>query len=236
MSFKLDQVQELVDDHVTAEQMQGMLRLRRAEIEGRLEEEETRLTRVEHRLVLINKEGRMPKHEVVIKKADPMQVAAVRGIIENYQSIGPLYDELFAEIGKNQIAPIGPPLALYYDDEYKEKDVDVEAAVPVAPGNPSTSGRVVVRELEGYDEVASLTRVGPYDDFTPAYQELMEWVQANGYRMIGPNREIYLQGPEADIPPEEYVTEIQFPVTKAYRARMSPANLFRLKSQAVARC
>jgi effector-binding domain-containing protein len=156
----------------------------------------------------------MPQYEVVIKKAEAMKVAAVRGIVENYQSVGPLFDELFAEIGKNQIAPIGPVLALYYDDEYKEKDVDVEAAVPIADEGSDLSGRVKARELEGYEEIASLTRVGPYDDFTPAYQELMDWVQANGYRMIGPNREIYLVGPEANVAPEEYVTEIQFPVTK----------------------
>jgi effector-binding domain-containing protein len=157
----------------------------------------------------------MPQYEVVIKKAEPMQVAALRGVVENYQSVGPLFDELFAEIGKKQIAPAGPVLALYYDDEYKEKNVDVEAAVPIAEEGSDLSGRVTARELEGYEEIASLTRVGPYDDFTPAYQELMDWVQANGYRMIGPNREIYLVGPEADVAPEEYVTEIQFPVTKA---------------------
>jgi effector-binding domain-containing protein len=215
LGFKLDQVQDLVDNHVTVEQVQGMLRLRRAEIEGRLEEEEARLTRVEHRLILIDKERRMPQYEVVIKKAEPMQVAAVRGIVENYKSVGPLFDELFAAISKNQIAPIGPAVALYYDHEYKEKDVDVEVVIPISNGNADLSERVKVRELEGYEEIASLTRVGPYDDFTPAYQELMDWIQSNGYQIIGPNREIYLRGPEANIAPEEYVTEIQFPVTKA---------------------
>jgi effector-binding domain-containing protein len=215
LGFKLDQVQELIDDHVTSEQVQGMLRLRRAEIEGSLAEEEARLARVEHRLDLINKEGRMPQHEVVIKKAEPTQVAAVRGIVKNYQSVGTLIEELFAEMGKNQIAPAGPVITVYYDHEYKEKDVDVEAAVPITSNDAELSGRVTVRELEGYEELASLTRVGPYDDFTPAYQELMDWVQSNGYQIIGPNREIYLRGPEANIAPEEYVTEIQFPVTKA---------------------
>jgi len=157
----------------------------------------------------------MSESEVVIKKADPMQVAAVRDVIANYQSVGPLIDELFAEMGKNQIDPAGPVTTVYYDDEYKEKDVDVEAVVPVAAGDAELSGRVSIKELEGYDEMASLTRVGPYDDFTPAYQKLMDWVQSNGYQIIGPNREIYLQGPEANIPPAEFVTEIQFPVTKA---------------------
>jgi len=157
----------------------------------------------------------MSQYEITIKKADPIQVAAVRDVIANYQSVGSLIDELFAEISKNQIAPAGPVTTIYYDPEYKEKDVDVEAVVPISNGDRELSGRVSIKELEGYEEMASLMRVGPYDDFRPAYQELMDWVQANGYRMIGPNREIYLRGPEANIPPEEYVTEIQFPVTKA---------------------
>jgi len=157
----------------------------------------------------------MPKYEIVIKKVNPMRVAAVRDVIANYQSVGPLIEELFAEISKNQITPAGPVTTIYYDPEYKEKDVDVEAVVPISNGDGEMSGRVSIKELDGYEEMASLTRVGPYDDFRPAYQELMDWVYANGYRMIGPNREIYLRGPEANISPEEYVTEIQFPVTKA---------------------
>jgi len=157
----------------------------------------------------------MSESEVVVKKAEPMQVAAVRDVIANYQSVGPLIDELFAEMGKNQIAPAGPVTTIYYDDEYTEKDVDVEAVIPIAAGSAELSGRVSTKELEGYDDVAALTRIGPYDDFTPAYQKLMDWVKSNGYKIIGPNREIYLKGPEANIPSAEYVTEIQFPITKA---------------------
>lgn len=215
LGFKLDQIHEFVDDHLTAEQMEGMLRLRRAEIRANLQDEEARLARVEHRLRLITQEGQMPKHEVVIKKAAPLRVAAVRGVVENYQTVGPLFGEVMAELGKHAVAPVGPPMALYYDEEYKEKDVDVEAAVPIGTAEVAPSGRVQVRELESYEAVASLTRRGPYDDFTPAYQELMSWIQSNGYRIVGPNREIYLTGPESGSPPEAWVTEIQFPVAKS---------------------
>ncbi len=58
-------------------------------------------------------------------------------------------------------------------------------------------------------------RIGRYDDFWPAYEAMMAWVQSNGYRIIGPNREIYLTGPGEDVPPEQYATEIQFPISKA---------------------
>jgi effector-binding domain-containing protein len=215
LGFKLEQIHEFVDDHLTAEQMEGMLRLRRAEIRANLQDEEARLARVEHRLRLITQEAPMPKHEVVIKKAEPIRVAAARGVVANYQSVGPLFGEVMSELGRHQIVPAGPAMALYYDEEYKEADVDVEAAVPIAAGEIPPAGRVRVRELEAFDAVASLTRRGPYDDFTPAYQALMAWIQSNGYRIIGPNREIYLTGPESGSPPEAYVTEIQFPVAKA---------------------
>ncbi len=72
-----------------------------------------------------------------------------------------------------------------------------------------------MRDLDRCEEVAPLSRDGPHEDFTPAYQELMEWIQSNGYQIIGPNRESYLLGPMANLAPEKYVTEIQFPVTKA---------------------
>jgi effector-binding domain-containing protein len=62
--------------------------------------------------------------------------------------------------------------------------------------------------------VASLVRRGPWDDFSSAYQALMQWIQANNYHVVGPNREIYLQGPESGVAPEEYIVEIQFPVTR----------------------
>ncbi len=214
LGFSLERVADLMEDSLSAEQVRGMLRLRRAEIEGRLEEEGARLSRVEHRLSLIEREGRMPAFEIVIKKAEPMRVAGVRGKVENYASVGVLFEELFGELGANQIAPAGPSLAIYYDEEYMERDVDVEAVVPVAVEDAPAMGRVRVRELPGHDQVASLIRKGPYDDFTPAYQALMGWIESNGYRIAGHNREIYLQGP-GQVEPEEYLTEIQFPIAKA---------------------
>jgi effector-binding domain-containing protein len=216
LGFSLEQVAMLMHEAISVEQLRGMLRLRRAEIEGRLEEEQQRLTRVEHRLNLIDREGRMPVYEVVIKRWEPTRVASIRSVVENYGSVGGLIGELFADLGENGIAPMGPCFAIYYDDEYQEHDVDVEAAVAIAAdaGHPGGS-RVAVRELPGHPEVASLIRTGPYDDFTPAYEELMKWIKSNGYRIVGPNREIYLRGPAEDVAPESYVTEIQFPVAKA---------------------
>ncbi len=85
--------------------------------------------------------------------------------------------------------------------------------MPIGEATADPMGRVMVRELPAHEHMVSLLRPGPYDDFRPAYVAIMEWVQANGYRIAGPNREIYLQGP-GQVPPEELLTEIQLPVVK----------------------
>ncbi|HID64340.1 MAG TPA: hypothetical protein EYP49_16610 [Anaerolineae bacterium] len=63
--------------------------------------------------------------------------------------------------------------------------------------------------------MACIVHQGSYDTIGEAYNQLMTWIEANGYRICGPNREVYVQGPEPGRDPSTYVTEVQFPVEKA---------------------
>jgi effector-binding domain-containing protein len=58
---------------------------------------------------------------------------------------------------------------------------------------------------------------GPFTSISDAYGALLQWIEANGYRIAGPNRELYLQlsaqaGCQTD---PDAVTELQCPVEKA---------------------
>ena len=101
-----------------------------------------------------------------------------------------------------------------HDKEFKEKDVDIEAAVPISRAVPD-AGRVKVYELPGMAQAACIVYKGPYEKIGEAYDAIMAWVEKNGYHIIGPDRELYLTSPADIQDPNEYVTEIQFPVTKA---------------------
>ena len=50
LGLSLAQIGELLDGDLPAEQMRGMLRLKQAEVQGRVKEEQARLARVEWRL------------------------------------------------------------------------------------------------------------------------------------------------------------------------------------------
>jgi effector-binding domain-containing protein len=213
LGFTLEQIAQLLDENLSAEHIRGMLRMKRAEIERNLEEEQARLARVEARLRQIELENQMPIYEIVLKKVDSIKAACLRDVIESYGSVGHLYGELFTALELNGMAPAGPPIAIFHDQEYRERDADVEAALPIVHEGIFRHDRVQIQTLPGMD-MASLLYTGAYDDFTSVYQVLMGWIQQNRYQVAGPNREIYLHGPGEGISSTDYMTEIQFPVKK----------------------
>ena len=60
--------------------------------------------------------------------------------------------------------------------------------------------------------MACLVHQGGYETLPATYGLLMAWTQAHGHRADGPNREVYLQGPETGLAPAAYVTELQLPL------------------------
>jgi effector-binding domain-containing protein len=190
-----------------------MLRLKQVELQERLQEEHARLARVERRLRRIEQEETMSTQEVVLKKVPPTQVASVRAVLPSYSAIGQLFGEVFGHLGQHNGSPAGPTIGIYYDEEYRDEDVDVEAAVPVSRQVPE-GGRVVVRELPAVEEMACIVHEGSFDDLGGTYGQLMAWIEANGYRPVGPCREVYVQWSQPGEDPSGSVTEIQFPVAK----------------------
>lgn len=213
LGLSLDQIALLLEEDLSPDQIRGILRLKQVEIQEELEEEQARLARVERRLRLIEREEAMPAQEVALKKMPAQSVASVRDNVP-IQGIGQLFGEVFGHLGQHKVSPAGPPIGVYYDEEFHEEETDVEIAVPVA-GSVPESDRVKERQLPAVEEMACLVHQGGYETIGGTYGQLMKWIEANGYRLAGPTREVYLQGPESGDDTSTYVTEIQIPVEKA---------------------
>lgn len=156
----------------------------------------------------------MADYDVQLETVEPERVISKRAVVANYGAVSGLLGELIEEMQADDLEPNGPPMAIYFDEEYKEHDVDVEAAYPIAETIEASDTDLIVKTLGG-GTFARVVHRGPYDDFRPAYQALMDWIPANGYRIVGPNREVYIRGPESDVDPEDYLTRILFPVAPA---------------------
>jgi effector-binding domain-containing protein len=159
----------------------------------------------------------MPTYEVVIKKVPALRVASIRTTIPTFPDQGHLWDELFTYLEQNRIQPTGRCFALYHDVEYKDREVDAEVCAPV-DASAHGSGRVKVYDLPAVETMACAVHHGPFNMLDQAYTSLMQWIQTNGYRVVGPDREVYLDtgGRTGMLPQDDpsYVTEIQMPVEK----------------------
>jgi effector-binding domain-containing protein len=105
-------------------------------------------------------------------------------------------------------------LSLYHDEEYKEKDWDIEVCEPIEGDLPETE-RVKVRELQAIETMACVVHQGTLITISEAYEALIKWIGENGYQIVGPGREVYLrEAKEGDQNDPNTLTEIQFPVVK----------------------
>ncbi len=216
LGFSLEQIAQVLDEHLSLEEMRGMLRLKRAEAEQQAQAEQASLIRIEARLRYLEMEGKMPDYEVVVKKVEPHWVAFEREIVPTVAEMHPrcsaMFNEVYTWIETQGIRPDGPALSIYYAPEYVEQNIDVETAALIEkpPATARGTDRIKLRQLEGVERMASTLHSGRLDNILEAYAAIGKWIQANGYRIAGPCREIYLQSPASDKP----VTEIQYPVEK----------------------
>ncbi len=213
MGFPLEQIGRLLDDELSPEQLRGMLKARRSAIQARLDEELERLARVEARLQLLEQENPMNQIEVVLKQVEPLKIATVRDTIPTYSQQGALWRELEGYLALHRVRPSAACFTMYHDEEYKEREVDAEVCEPIT-AELTESRRVKVRTLPAA-EMASAIHRGPYTELGKAIEGILQWLETNGYRITGPEREIYLvpgrNGSQTD---PETVTEVQFPVEK----------------------
>jgi DNA-binding transcriptional MerR regulator len=213
LGFTLQQVRDIVDEKVGAEELRGMLRLRRAELETAMAAAGARLVQVEARLRAIESEGHMPTNDVVIKSVPTVRVAELTATAASFEPedigpvIGPLYDELFRRLGSAGITPTGPGVAYYEDAPEGGGRISVHAAVQVSA--PLQDGAFRILDLPSMDQAATIVHRGSMDTVLPTAQTLARWTDANGYRSTGYPREINLECPENR---DDWVTELQAPV------------------------
>ncbi len=220
LGFSLEQIGRVLDADLSLEELHGMLRLRQAELQQQVEATQERLNRIGARLRQIEQEGKMLEHEIVLKQVEAVKVAAARELVPTAEPLKirercqALCTEVCDLLAQKQCKESGPWLAVYRDSS--GQGLDVEMAVFVEAEAAARLGRAEVYELPAVETMASAIYQGSYDAFeavSAVYVAMGKWIEANGYRVVGPSREIYLQTPNANTP--NGTMEIQFPVEKA---------------------
>jgi len=213
LGLSLAEIVQLSANGASNDELRRTLQQKRLEREQALKAEEGRLQRLDAWLEKLASETTMDEYEVTIKKIAPQKAVCLRRVMPSYHSEGELWQELCGYLGSlKSVQYTGPAMNICHDSEYREKDVDIEIAIPIGDAVPAL-GDIRVREIPGHEQVASVVHKGPFDTIIQAYQFLMSWMEKNGYKMAGPDRTLYLNDPAA-VAPDDILQELQIPITK----------------------
>ncbi|GAA3718976.1 MerR family transcriptional regulator [Nonomuraea antimicrobica] len=215
LGFTLEQVRAILDEKVSTEELHGMVRLRRAQLEERINADLDRLRSVEARLRTIETEGRMRTAEVVLKRVNPVRVARLSARAASYDGadigpvIGPLFGELCRRVEDACLRITGPGIAHYREED--DGSVMVHACLPVnvAPGQVGRHD-FEVTGLPGIETAATIIHHGPMEAVGPTFQALAHWIEETGHRSRDLAREVSLHCPDDR---DAWVTELQIEVS-----------------------
>ncbi|MBI5303096.1 MAG: GyrI-like domain-containing protein [Chloroflexi bacterium] len=162
-----------------------------------------------------------------IKEFPKTRVAYVTEVGPFNEAIPRGFARLFAWLGEHQLLPAGASFGIYYDDPAKVpvEKLRSELCVPVS-ADAQASGDVQVKDIIKFS-AATIVYQGEAN-ITAAYNEVYDWLRAQGYRDDGAPLEVYLSMPgevlraEVFVPIKAIATKLaKKPVKKAVK---KPAN------------
>lgn len=208
LGFSLEQIGQLLDAELTPDQLRSMLLQKQGEVRGQIEAEQARLARIETRLHQLEAGSPSARYDVVVKNVEALRVVSVRGLLPGRNAIGQLFRELYANARRYGISGT-TNLTIWHDPEYVAEEVDAEAAL-VSDDPVPESGPLVARELPAVDTMACVIHQGSPESIGDGCQALLQWIEANGYQLDGPERVVLLQRGKAGW--NDAVAEIQYPI------------------------
>ena len=215
LGFGLDQIGKFLDDEPPLDELRGMLRLRQAQIEQGLAEEQDRLRRVEAHLRALERNEQMTTHDIVVKRTDPLRVAVADDTAPGFghENISPSFDKVLPTVISYLEAEGAQPgiCVAWYEGPDDDGSVTVHAGFDV--GAQAVAGNDTVRIVDlPVVDVAAVVYTGAMQDIESAYERLIGWIDDSDYGLAGRSRELYLEFHEDD--PDRNVTELQMPIAR----------------------
>jgi DNA-binding transcriptional MerR regulator len=213
LGLSLDEIAHALREDLGAAELRGMLLLRRAETARTIEAESQRLRQIEARIAQIEAEGRLPD-DVVVKREPARRLLSTRQTVASFAEGVRIIGELL------EAAPaLGQLVAIAHAAEFEPEGIDVEFGFFVERGTDRAlrlpGGRALdLRELPAVERLATCVRIGPPQEAHLTTARIGGFIEANGYRICGPTREVFLQRP-APGEMAKAVVEMQFPVEPA---------------------
>ncbi len=216
MGFSLAAIIEIMRSYDDIKTFRKFLELKQLEVREQSDLITHRLRLLETAIERLRKGDTIMNYNVTLKELPERYVASVRKVIPSYDKEGVLWGILMQETAELQMQDSNPcyTLAIFHDKEFKESNVDVEVQKSVKGNYKNTENVVFKTEIPVL--IASATYKGSYEMMSEVNEAVANWVKDNGYVFDGSAFNIYHVSPHETQNPDDYVTEVCYPVRKKH--------------------
>ncbi|MCL1796079.1 MAG: MerR family transcriptional regulator [Clostridia bacterium] len=213
MGFSLASIAEIMKQYHDPVALRAFLAVKSEEVKEQERDARNRLMLIETAMKRLRKDIHSMKYDVTQKTMPQRYVASLRKKIPTYQDEHTLWEQMGQEAGC-ALQTDNPcySLAVFFDEGYKESDVDVEIQIAVQGRYEDTEN--VIFKTVGPIDIASAIYKGSYEQIYEVNEAVAAWVSDNGYDYNGPMFNIYHVSPGHDPNPENWVTEVCYPIKK----------------------
>lgn len=209
--LRLEQIKEIITSGDT-ELLKTLLRAQIDEVEKRIDRDTELKSLIRRKLNKICSGGSIMEErkalEVELKEFKPATVISVRDTI-SIDNIGAIFGRIFETAFKDGITPEGSPMTVYHDMDFNYEHTDIEILLPVSASESRIETKIFNPGL-----CACTIYTGAYSSIGDAYATVIKWIDKNGYRISDTPFDVYVKGPGQASSPDEFVTEVYFPVEK----------------------
>jgi len=215
LGFTLEQIQQMLTEEPSVEQLRGMLLLRQAQIEQGIAGEKDRLRRVEAQLRAIERSDIVLSVDATVKMTERIRLAESTGEAAGFghENLNPVFKRIVPEIlghlGRCGVRP--RMMVAWYEEPADDGSVVAHVGFDIGDQALEESDSVSVRVLPEI-EVVSVIHRGNMESIEATYENLVRWIDDSGLHLAGASRELYLDWNDDD--PDLSVTEIQMPVRR----------------------
>jgi DNA-binding transcriptional MerR regulator/effector-binding domain-containing protein len=220
LGLSLEQISRLIAEPASAAMLREMLIARRGEIEQSIALNQQRLGQIEGRLALIEASEAHDLDDVLVREEPGFRLLSVRRQVASFTEGISLIAQLAESVPKVTGAKVLDRfVAIAHSPEFEPDELDVEFGYRLRGDVESPillpgGMRLEVRELPGEPRMATCVRHGPPQDAHRTTARIGRHVEAGGFRISGPSREVFLQGPDPRRM-DQSIVEMQFPIAIA---------------------
>ena len=208
LGLSLREIHDALKKTPSDQQLVGLLAKRKGEIESSLRADLRRLKAIEARF----SDGSLP--DVVVKPVPGVPALAARAHLETSGQAWPWVLSVASAMRKLlRINSLSGLTLTMPGDGFENSDFALQASFPLREPFGGASGDLFATTLPELPAAATVVQTGGPDLLHRGCAAIAGWVESNGYRIVGPPREVILTSAMVESC-DDLVMEAQFPIER----------------------